>query len=361
MRVTQVWRNDVAQGGDFSLQPTTITGVDRGDAAWGDYDNDGDLDILLTGWTSSTHVTQVWRNDGMGAFSLQSSAPTGVEYGSAVWGDYDNDGDLDILLAGNSASSRVTEVWRNDDCADVLINKAVTPTQAAPGQAITYTLGFSNASDVIATNVLITDVLPLSLTVQNIVSNGLAITDTGAVPAYVWEVEDLGPGEWGLITITGVLSGPLAAGTSFTNTAKITTTGDADPGNNISDATLTVLSQSPTCTQVTDVVLTQATTGTVYVGDTAQFSADLAPDDAAKPYTYTVYLDGTTLVYPQAGNTDPLTFSHTFPTTGTYTVEVAVWNCGLGEAEAVTDTVKVEMVEHGEHWVYLPVILRRGP
>jgi hypothetical protein len=35
--------------------------------AWGDYDNDGDLDILLTGQDSGgNHVAKVYRNDGGG-------------------------------------------------------------------------------------------------------------------------------------------------------------------------------------------------------------------------------------------------------------------------------------------------------
>ncbi len=51
----------------------------------------------------------------VGGFSQQSTAPTGVENSSVAWGDYDNDGDLDILLAGDpTGSGDVTEVWRND-------------------------------------------------------------------------------------------------------------------------------------------------------------------------------------------------------------------------------------------------------
>ena len=68
--------------------------------AWGDYDNDGDLDILLAGYTESAYVSKVYRNDGGGAFTDIGAALTGVRDCSVAWGDYDNDGDLDILLAG---------------------------------------------------------------------------------------------------------------------------------------------------------------------------------------------------------------------------------------------------------------------
>ena len=112
-RVSKVYRND--GGGVFTDIGAALTGVYYGSAAWGDYDNDGDLDILLAGTTGSTRVATVYRNDGGGAFTDIGAALTGVYYGSAAWGDYDNDGDLDILLVGASASGGgVSKVYRND-------------------------------------------------------------------------------------------------------------------------------------------------------------------------------------------------------------------------------------------------------
>ena len=43
------------------------------------------------------------------------SAPlVGVAWSSVAWGDYDNDGDLDILLTGHSQSGIVTRIYRNN-------------------------------------------------------------------------------------------------------------------------------------------------------------------------------------------------------------------------------------------------------
>ncbi len=39
---------------------------------------------------------------------------TGVAAGSLAWGDYDNDGDLDLAVAGSAGSDYVSKVYRND-------------------------------------------------------------------------------------------------------------------------------------------------------------------------------------------------------------------------------------------------------
>jgi uncharacterized repeat protein (TIGR01451 family) len=101
------------------------------------------------------------------------------------------------------------------------IVKAVNSQTAAPGDPIIYTLTFSNSESSTATGVVITDIVPVSVTVSGVVSSGVAITDTGTIPGYVWEVQDLAPGQGGVITITGVLSAALLAGARVDNTAEI--------------------------------------------------------------------------------------------------------------------------------------------
>jgi len=99
---SKIYRNDA---GVFTDIDAGLTGVERGSAAWGDYDNDGDLDILLTG----SSISVIYRNDN-GIFTDIAAVLPGIWYGSASWADYDNDGDLDILLAG----SGISRIYRND-------------------------------------------------------------------------------------------------------------------------------------------------------------------------------------------------------------------------------------------------------
>ena len=111
---TKLFRN----GGNNSFSEQSGVSMDAvvyGSAAWGDYDNDGDLDILMTGSTGSSQITKLFKNNGDNTFTEDlASSITDVGYSSAAWGDYDNDGDLDIALTGNSEDVPVSKIYRND-------------------------------------------------------------------------------------------------------------------------------------------------------------------------------------------------------------------------------------------------------
>jgi uncharacterized repeat protein (TIGR01451 family) len=116
--IATVYRNDNGVFNADDAASAGLTGVDYSAVAWGDYDNDGDLDILLTGYGPGfTPVSRLYRNDpapGIGrTFTDINAGLTDVRFSAAAWGDYDNDGDLDILLAGRDNSGPVTQVYRN--------------------------------------------------------------------------------------------------------------------------------------------------------------------------------------------------------------------------------------------------------
>jgi len=93
-----------------------------GDNGWGwgvvsgDYNNDGDVDIIATnGWPQFTsEPTRYWNNDGAGNFN-DTSFITGLSFHingrGLVQLDYDRDGDLDLAFVDNGGPFRL---YRND-------------------------------------------------------------------------------------------------------------------------------------------------------------------------------------------------------------------------------------------------------
>ena len=83
--------------------------------AWGDYDNDGDFDLVIMGFSGQTaEVTNIYRNDGNGVFTLLNSGIAQLSSGSVNWGDYDNDGNPDLLITGMNNGGAVTALYHND-------------------------------------------------------------------------------------------------------------------------------------------------------------------------------------------------------------------------------------------------------
>ena len=89
----------------FVNSGVSLPGVSYGALAWGDYDNDGRLDFLLTGYDeSSDELGRLYHQKSDGSFEDVSAIVDGglpqVQFGSVAWGDFDNEGRLDFLLTG---------------------------------------------------------------------------------------------------------------------------------------------------------------------------------------------------------------------------------------------------------------------
>ncbi len=71
-------------------------------ASWGDADNDGDLDLYVTNYSGANNY--YYRNEGAGAFAKVVTGGFVTDGGNSVcgaWGDCDNDGDLDLFVAND--------------------------------------------------------------------------------------------------------------------------------------------------------------------------------------------------------------------------------------------------------------------
>jgi enediyne biosynthesis protein E4 len=88
-------------------------------ASWGDYDNDGLVDLYVTrsGPTFATRKNQLYHNDGMNVFTKMLDGEhvnNALLSRSVNWTDMDNDGDLDLFVSSEGVSSSNEAIYRND-------------------------------------------------------------------------------------------------------------------------------------------------------------------------------------------------------------------------------------------------------
>jgi len=99
----------------FTEIKNIIPKLTESSVSWGDYDTDGDLDLLLTGKNSEgLGMTKIYRNEGNNVFIETKIGLRDCSNGGATWGDFNNDGRLDILLRGiDSNSNGFYAVYQN--------------------------------------------------------------------------------------------------------------------------------------------------------------------------------------------------------------------------------------------------------
>jgi hypothetical protein len=124
---TALMRNDGPNGTGgwiFTETDSVFAPTTHAQGAWADFDGDQDLDLLLMNMAPNTEEGFIrrYRNDGNGVFTGEDILDSlSIEHGEGQWGDYDGDGDLDILIAGNireingSYTPMALRIYRNDN------------------------------------------------------------------------------------------------------------------------------------------------------------------------------------------------------------------------------------------------------
>lgn len=127
---TRLYRNT-----DYGFEDAShFPGIYLGSAAWGDYDNDGLNDLMITGVTTAGIGSKLYRNTGHGFADASDQIPSlpQMAFSSVSWADYDNDGKLDLLMTGYTSSGTVLKLYHN-------ISPVANTPPTSPGELLSRT------------------------------------------------------------------------------------------------------------------------------------------------------------------------------------------------------------------------------
>ena len=94
--------------------------TEKGEVAWGDFNNDGFLDLIQI----SNNAFSLYKNNGNETFTNVASSqfplplPGGVQQAMVLFMDYNNDGNLDLVISGSDGSNTTTTLYKNSGAPD---------------------------------------------------------------------------------------------------------------------------------------------------------------------------------------------------------------------------------------------------
>jgi len=116
--------------GTFSVVLNSAVTIDAAasvSSVWGDYDNDGDQDLFVANTNNLNNF--LYQNDGNGVFTKITTGDIvndGRQSVGASWGDYDNDGDLDLFVANSGNQNNLLYANNGDGTFTKITNSIVT-------------------------------------------------------------------------------------------------------------------------------------------------------------------------------------------------------------------------------------------
>jgi hypothetical protein len=226
--------------GNYQLfDDASLVDLKDGSVAWADYDNDGDMDLLVTGQdNSSTLYCRLYRHESSSKTFTFVEAFEGVRYSSVAWGDYDNNGDLDLFFAGDGGNGPLVRLYKNNHPSTN--TPPTVPTNLSVGisavnDEITLTWDKSSDDQTTAQNILTYNVMVGKNSGGFDIVSPLSVPDTGKrmLPAvgnagtnnsYIIKYSSLSAGDyyWRVQAIDNVY-----AGSAFSSEGIFTKSGSA--------------------------------------------------------------------------------------------------------------------------------------
>ena len=94
-----------------------------------DFNGDGKPDLAVAGWSGTGAGVMILQNKGDGTFRTAVNVTTGFRAQAVATGDFDNDGNLDLIVANSSGTSASLLLGRGDGTFQAAISVAAGPSQ----------------------------------------------------------------------------------------------------------------------------------------------------------------------------------------------------------------------------------------
>jgi len=139
----RMFRNLLSETGSLDFEEITTGGIvshfdNDFQASWADYDNDGDMDVFLGHAGGPRGIANyLYRNDGQGTFTRITSGAISTDRDGTLgsgWGDYDNDGDIDLLVANGGPLDKLYSN-NGDGTFTSMSQSQVGPIVSTPGNS----------------------------------------------------------------------------------------------------------------------------------------------------------------------------------------------------------------------------------
>jgi hypothetical protein len=151
------YQSNVTSGAPYNLGDYP-SGGDYG-SIWIDYDNDRDMDMFMAkcGGETARRTNQMLTNNGDGTFS-ENAGPLGLadpmQTWSSSWGDYDNDGDMDLFVGASSGAHKHMRNNGNGSFDDVTTGAGVS-SPANGFESVSYDIDNDGFLDILCNGTIL--------------------------------------------------------------------------------------------------------------------------------------------------------------------------------------------------------------